>query len=304
MEHLLLDAALEDLLVGHEDDLGARAGLLDHARRQVDDANALRRADVEDPACRGRLGDERVERADRVRDVAEGASARRPRRPLVAAGEGRLHETRMTIPYWPSCRGPRCCRRRSRTEGSRRSGPGRGTRRSPWCRRRPTGARSSGRRYAAHLHGEPTPRDGHRRPRSSRRSGRACRTGSRTEDALGSLDTVVNNVPWPLDDQAHADHRGEVVDDVATVHELADDRRREHRIDNEMEPRPIGEMEDIALRARREIVEGEDLCPRVEQELERCEPINLRRRLQEPSSRKGIAHVVKCEQGVKPKRKC
>ena len=70
-----------------------------------------------------------------------------------------------------------------------------------------------------------------------------------------------------LDDQAHADGRGQVVDDVASVHELADDRLRENRVDDEVEPLALAEMEDVRLVARREVVEGEDLTTLVEEKL-------------------------------------
>jgi hypothetical protein len=43
------------------------------------------------------------------------------------------------------------------------------------------------------------------------------------------------------------------------VHELADDRGRQDRVDDEVEARPLGEMEEVALRSRREIVECENL---------------------------------------------
>ena len=70
-----------------------------------------------------------------------------------------------------------------------------------------------------------------------------------------------------LDDQPDADRCREVVDDVAAVHELADDGGRQHRVDDEMEPLALAKMEDIGLLARREVVEGEDLPTLVEQQL-------------------------------------
>ena len=48
---------------------------------------------------------------------------------------------------------------------------------------------------------------------------------------------VTQRVHGLLDDQPDADRRGEVVDDVALVDELAHDRRREHRVDDEVEVR-------------------------------------------------------------------
>ena len=44
------------------------------------------------------------------------------------------------------------------------------------------------------------------------------------EDVLRSSDVGEERVPGPLDDQPHADGRGEVKDDVGLVHELADHR--------------------------------------------------------------------------------
>jgi hypothetical protein len=61
-------------------------------------------------------------------------------------------------------------------------------------------------------------------------------------------------VPGTLDDQFHSDCRRQVEDGVALVHELADDGRREDRLDREMEVRVLREVEDVRFRARREVV--------------------------------------------------
>ena len=87
------------------------------------------------------------------------------------------------------------------------------------------------------------------------------------EHRLGSLDVRDHRVHGLLDDQAHADRRGQVEDDVALVHDLADDRRREDRVDDEVEVRAVAEVLDVAQRAGRDVVEGEHLPACCEQEL-------------------------------------
>ena len=87
------------------------------------------------------------------------------------------------------------------------------------------------------------------------------------EHVLGALNVRQQRPAGLLDDQADADGRGQVVHDVAPVHELADDRLREHRVDHEVEAFPVAEPRDVPLLSRREVVEGEDLVPFVEEEL-------------------------------------
>ena len=87
------------------------------------------------------------------------------------------------------------------------------------------------------------------------------------EHVLGALHVRQQRVARLLDDQADADGSGQVVDDVAAVHELADHGLREDRVDDEVEPVALAEMEDVRLLARREVVEGEDLATLVEEEL-------------------------------------
>src|SRR5439155_8778124 len=67
------------------------------------------------------------------------------------------------------------------------------------------------------------------------------------------------------DDQAYADRRREVVHDVALVDELADDRRREHRVDDKVESRVVPERLDVAVGAGREVVDDEDLGASIEE---------------------------------------
>jgi hypothetical protein len=57
-----------------------------------------------------------------------------------------------------------------------------------------------------------------------------------------------------------------VVDDVALVHELADDRRRKDRLDDQVEVAPLFEVGDVRACSGREIVEHEDLPTGVEQQ--------------------------------------
>jgi predicted glycoside hydrolase/deacetylase ChbG (UPF0249 family) len=56
-----------------------------------------------------------------------------------------------------------------------------------------------------------------------------------------------------------------VVDDVALVDELVDDRPVQHRVDDQMEVLAVAEMLDVVERAGREIVEYPDLVTFIEQ---------------------------------------
>jgi hypothetical protein len=69
-----------------------------------------------------------------------------------------------------------------------------------------------------------------------------------------------------LDNQTDSDGRGEVIDDVAFVDELSNDRRRQDGVDDEVEAGPLAEVRDILDRAGREVVEGEGLPAIVEKE--------------------------------------
>ena len=57
------------------------------------------------------------------------------------------------------------------------------------------------------------------------------------EHDLGAAEVGDERPHGLLDDEPHADRGGEVVDDVAAVDELVHDRRREHRVDDEVEAR-------------------------------------------------------------------
>ena len=87
------------------------------------------------------------------------------------------------------------------------------------------------------------------------------------EHGLGALHVRDERAHRLLDDQAHADRGGEVVDDVALVHELAHDRGREHRVDDQVVVAPVAEMLDVRGRARGEVVEREHLPPVGEEQL-------------------------------------
>ena len=69
-----------------------------------------------------------------------------------------------------------------------------------------------------------------------------------------------------LDDQTYADGRGQVVDDVALVHDLADDCWGKDRIDDEVELGTTAQVGDVVERSSREVIQDENL-PSVRQEL-------------------------------------
>jgi hypothetical protein len=91
--------------------------------------------------------------------------------------------------------------------------------------------------------------------------------GAVLEDSLGALDVRQQRAAGLLDDQANADRRSEVEDDVAPVHQLAHDRAREHGLHDEVESGPVTELGHVVGRAGREVVEGEYLPPILEQQL-------------------------------------
>jgi hypothetical protein len=79
------------------------------------------------------------------------------------------------------------------------------------------------------------------------------------EDDVRPADVREERAHRLLDDEPHADHRRQVVDDVALVDELVDDGRRKHGVDDEMEVPALAEVGDVLERARGEVVEGVDL---------------------------------------------
>jgi hypothetical protein len=87
------------------------------------------------------------------------------------------------------------------------------------------------------------------------------------EHVLGALDVREQRVAGLLDDQLDADDSREVVDDIALVHELADDGRGEHGLDDEVEVLPLGELGDVLFRSGRDVVENPHLAAGGEQAL-------------------------------------
>ena len=87
------------------------------------------------------------------------------------------------------------------------------------------------------------------------------------EHGLGALDVRHERAHGLLDDQPDAHRGGQVVHDVALVHELADDRVVQDRVDDEVVVRSVAQVRDVALRAGREVVERVDLPAVGEQQL-------------------------------------
>ena len=103
--------------------------------------------------------------------------------------------------------------------------------------------------------------------------------GAVVEHDLGALEVRDERVHRLLDDQPHADRRRQVVDDVALVHELVDDRRLEHRVDDEVEvaARRI-RCSTFRIEPGREVVERVDLPAVVEQPFAEMRADEARRR--------------------------
>ena len=238
---------------------------------EVQDADALGRADVVDLAVRRGLLGEARQRSDRVRDVAEAAALRAVAVDLERTpGERGLHEARHDHPVLAALARPdgveepddHAVEPALLVVGEReelvhrlrvRVGP------AP-LRRRPVDAARvlhEGHvvaRVAVDLRGR---RDEHP----------LAEAVAELEHGLGALDVRDQRVDGLLDDQPHADRGREVVDDVALVDELVDDRRREHRVDDEVEVRPLAQRRHVRDRARRQVVESVDLPASREQEL-------------------------------------
>jgi hypothetical protein len=87
------------------------------------------------------------------------------------------------------------------------------------------------------------------------------------EHDLGALEVRHEGVHGLLDDQAHPHRRCEVVDDVAAVDELVDDRAVEHGVDDEVELVAIAQMLHVRERPGGEVVERPDLPACGEQQL-------------------------------------
>ena len=89
------------------------------------------------------------------------------------------------------------------------------------------------------------------------------------EHRLGALDVRHQGVHRLLDDETHSDRRSEVEDDVATMHELVDDRRLQDRVDDQVKVPALAQMRDVPLRPGRQVVEDEHFPAVLQQEL--CE---------------------------------
>ena len=87
------------------------------------------------------------------------------------------------------------------------------------------------------------------------------------EHDLGAAQVRHERLHRLLDDEPHADRRCEVVDDVALVDELVDDRPVQDGVDDEVELVAVAEVLDVVERSGREVVEHPHLVALVEQEL-------------------------------------
>jgi hypothetical protein len=87
------------------------------------------------------------------------------------------------------------------------------------------------------------------------------------ENDFGSLDVGDERADRLFDDEADADRSGQVVDNIALVDKLADDRWREDRVDDQVVVPPLLEVCHILDRRSGQIVERIDLPPIREQKL-------------------------------------
>ena len=200
---------------------------------------------------------------DRVLHVAEGAGLRPVAVDLErAVCERALDEAGTTIPYWPLWRGPTVLKRRTITQSRLALLVVR--EREELVHRLRVGVRPAARR------GRPVDAPGALVERQllavvavdlGRRGDEhaLAEAGAVVEHDLRPLEVRDERVDGLLDDQPHADRRRQVVDDVALVHELVDDRRLEHRVDDEVEVLAGHQVLDVPHRARREVVERVDL---------------------------------------------
>jgi hypothetical protein len=76
-----------------------------------------------------------------------------------------------------------------------------------------------------------------------------------------------------LDDEADADRRGQVRDDVALVDQLTDDRGREDGVDDEVEVPALPQVGDVVQRAGRRSSRAYTSQPVARSASQRCEPM-------------------------------
>jgi hypothetical protein len=79
------------------------------------------------------------------------------------------------------------------------------------------------------------------------------------EHDLRALEVRHDRVHRLLDDQPRADRGGEVVDDVALVHELVHDRAVQNRVDDEVERRFAFRCSTFWIEASRNVRRAPDL---------------------------------------------
>ena len=269
MEHVL-DADPVDVVVGHVFDRGGRLGQLAHATRQVVDGDALLGADVVDLSRRAVIH-EPGERADRVRHMAEATRLISVAMDLQRLlGKGPLDERRDDHPVLAALAWADRVEQadddavevvlgvvREREELVHRF---RVRIRPALLRRRPVDppvglderpllavvAVDLGGRGDQDALAEPV---------------------TVLEDDLGATQVRHERLHGLLDDQTDTHRRGEVVDHVAFVDELVDDRPVEYGVHDEMKSVTIPEVLDVVERSGRKIVEHPYLVSFVEQQL-------------------------------------
>ena len=89
----------------------------------------------------------------------------------------------------------------------------------------------------------------------------------RGQDRFSSADVRLDRVNGLLDDQAHANGRGEVHGHVGAVHELGDERLVQGRTNAMVKTRATDEVRDVVHAARREVVEDRDRVAALEKPL-------------------------------------
>ena len=268
VEHVLdplsVDAVVLDVL-----ELRRRAGRGDHALGEVDDPDPLLRADVVDLARGGLLAHQADQRAHGVLDVAEAARLV----PVAvdfqwAVGERPLDEARDHHPVHPALA------RADRVEEPNDHGVEAALlvvgEREELVHRLRVGVRPPARRGRAV---DPPRGLGERqllavvavdlRGRGDEHA--LAEPVAVLEHGLGSAEVRDEGVHRLLDDQPHADRRREVVDDIALVHELVDDRRLQDGVDDQVEVAPAVQVLDVLKRPGGEVVEGVDLPALVEE---------------------------------------
>src|SRR5215208_706892 len=259
----VLDSDAVDLVVGDKAELGTGAGQLADALRKVDDSDSLGRTDVENVARDCRRVHEALQRADRIRDVAERACLRPvtmdfERHPSeCCADEARDHHSILAAlprsdgveeaddddvePPLEVIRERQMLVHRLRVRvqptlfGSRTVDPAVVFRERPLLAVVAVDLGAGGDEDAL------------------------AEAARLVEDVLGPLNVRHHRAYRLLDDQPDSDGRCEVVDDVAFVDELVDGRRGEYGVHYKVVVAPVFEALNVGRVTRGEIVEGENL---------------------------------------------